>query len=549
MNTSLGKIKTRLFLSVHGQSWECSDGDIIGREGTVALEVFRGAGVLSRRHLAVRLLNDEWFVELCPTARNLTWINEEEMLPGQLYPLGLQSVITVEEVQFSLLVQQADKYLGENVASSWAPPSVRSFGFSEDVFPHFHPAEVDPKSNPKLTGDTHGILNEMPGCVMVFDAEGYCIWSNATAAGMLGADEPPATITSFCLSFHREDEMFLKDCLGKLEESIPRNATGLRVVDASSGSVVGRLSLWMLRRGGQTIISAEAEPDAEQALIGLRLLSATYLCPEFHDSDVTVRFETIARSGLKILRCDEVSIWLIDTKDSLAKRATTVAIDDRSIEQGNKLQPGFCPLYFNRLLEDPHAAFESAESSVMPVLKGLGFTGRATGAILSVPLFQGGGLRGIVAFEWDQWKGKLSEDARLSALLVASLCLSAAASTSHHAALKQLRMREVQMAKELADAEHYVRQILPPPLDGEIDVRWMLKPSAQLGGDAFGYYWIDEDRFAIYLLDVVGHGTGAALLSISAMNSVRFCQASISATRQRYWLVSIGPFRWKRRTT
>jgi sigma-B regulation protein RsbU (phosphoserine phosphatase) len=130
-------------------------------------------------------------------------------------------------------------------------------------------------------------------------------------------------------------------------------------------------------------------------------------------------------------------------------------------------------------------------------------------------------LKGIVSFEWYQWDGDFTEDARLSALLVASFCLSAAASTAHQSALKQLRLREEQMEKELADAEHYVRQVLPPPLTGEIDVSWKLKPSAQLGGDAFGYHWIDEDRFAIYLLDVVGHGTGAALLSISAMNSVR----------------------------
>jgi phosphoserine phosphatase RsbU/P len=43
----------------------------------------------------------------------------------------------------------------------------------------------------------------------------------------------------------------------------------------------------------------------------------------------------------------------------------------------------------------------------------------------------------------------------------------------------------------------------------------------QLGGDSFGYHWLDEDHFAMYLLDVSGHGVGASLLSVSALNVLR----------------------------
>ena len=45
--------------------------------------------------------------------------------------------------------------------------------------------------------------------------------------------------------------------------------------------------------------------------------------------------------------------------------------------------------------------------------------------------------------------------------------------------------------------------------------------STSLGGDAFGYHWLDENHFAMYLLDVSGHGVGAALLSVSAMETLR----------------------------
>ncbi len=50
---------------------------------------------------------------------------------------------------------------------------------------------------------------------------------------------------------------------------------------------------------------------------------------------------------------------------------------------------------------------------------------------------------------------------------------------------------------------------------------WEFLPSSTLGGDSFGYHWLDKDHFAIYLLDVCGHGVGSALLSVSAMNVLR----------------------------
>ncbi|SIN71596.1 sigma-B regulation protein RsbU (phosphoserine phosphatase) [Singulisphaera sp. GP187] len=77
------------------------------------------------------------------------------------------------------------------------------------------------------------------------------------------------------------------------------------------------------------------------------------------------------------------------------------------------------------------------------------------------------------------------------------------------------------LMRELSQAAEYVQTLLPEPLDGKIRIRWTFQPSSQLGGDFFGYDWIDLDHFAIYLLDVSGHGVGAALLSISVANALR----------------------------
>lgn len=78
------------------------------------------------------------------------------------------------------------------------------------------------------------------------------------------------------------------------------------------------------------------------------------------------------------------------------------------------------------------------------------------------------------------------------------------------------------LAAELGEAAAYVASLLPAPMeDQRAGVEWTYVPSTSLGGDAFGYHWLDADRLAIYLLDVCGHGVGSALLATSAMNVIR----------------------------
>jgi sigma-B regulation protein RsbU (phosphoserine phosphatase) len=76
------------------------------------------------------------------------------------------------------------------------------------------------------------------------------------------------------------------------------------------------------------------------------------------------------------------------------------------------------------------------------------------------------------------------------------------------------------LAAELAEAADYVRSLLPAPLAGPIATAWEFVSSSSLGGDGFGYFAIDDDHLALFLLDVCGHGVGAALLSVAAMHAL-----------------------------
>jgi sigma-B regulation protein RsbU (phosphoserine phosphatase) len=98
---------------------------------------------------------------------------------------------------------------------------------------------------------------------------------------------------------------------------------------------------------------------------------------------------------------------------------------------------------------------------------------------------------------------------------------AASAEKARVASLEKLVESQNQLGKELADAAQYVRSMLPEPLSGRVTARYCFCPCSQLGGDAFGYHWLDSEHLAVYLLDVCGHGVGSALMSVSAINALR----------------------------
>ncbi len=90
-----------------------------------------------------------------------------------------------------------------------------------------------------------------------------------------------------------------------------------------------------------------------------------------------------------------------------------------------------------------------------------------------------------------------------------------------HQVNQDLQAQKRVLESEFNEAAEYVRSLLPPPITGNLQIDSRFIPSRQLGGDCFDYYWLDPDYLAIYLLDVSGHGLGAALPSISVLNLLR----------------------------
>lgn len=95
-----------------------------------------------------------------------------------------------------------------------------------------------------------------------------------------------------------------------------------------------------------------------------------------------------------------------------------------------------------------------------------------------------------------------------------------------HQLTQDLKAQTRRLEAELSEAANYIASLLPADTVGDaesagISITSHFISSQELGGDCFDHYWIDPDYLVMYLLDVSGHGLGAALLSTSVLNVLR----------------------------
>ncbi len=103
-----------------------------------------------------------------------------------------------------------------------------------------------------------------------------------------------------------------------------------------------------------------------------------------------------------------------------------------------------------------------------------------------------------------------------------AICGTTTDITERKQAEKQLERAFAKSNQHLAEAAEYVRSLLPRSMtQGSVRTDWRFVPSTALGGDCLGYHWLDNDHFAVYLVDVSGHGVSAALLAVTITNVLR----------------------------
>ena len=90
-----------------------------------------------------------------------------------------------------------------------------------------------------------------------------------------------------------------------------------------------------------------------------------------------------------------------------------------------------------------------------------------------------------------------------------------------HQLTNDLQHQKHLLESELSEASDYVSSLLPKSLEHPIPIQATFIPSRQLGGDCFDYYWLPSGELVLFLLDMSGHGLGAALPSVYILNLLR----------------------------
>ncbi len=79
-----------LTLLVNEQCYPCADGDVLGRNGTVAKDYFSSVLTVSRQHVSVHYCDGRWVLRLCPGVANLTEVD------GNAVQAGADHILTAD---------------------------------------------------------------------------------------------------------------------------------------------------------------------------------------------------------------------------------------------------------------------------------------------------------------------------------------------------------------------------------------------------------------------------------------------------------------------
>jgi len=94
---------------------------------------------------------------------------------------------------------------------------------------------------------------------------------------------------------------------------------------------------------------------------------------------------------------------------------------------------------------------------------------------------------------------------------------------------RRLAQQQADMERDLKAAAEIQKSLLPKdlPPDPRFEARWLFAPSATIGGDIFNILSLDENRIAVYMLDVSGHGVPSALVAAAAAQALQFHSLSV----------------------
>jgi len=82
---------------------------------------------------------------------------------------------------------------------------------------------------------------------------------------------------------------------------------------------------------------------------------------------------------------------------------------------------------------------------------------------------------------------------------------------------RELTFRQDRIEQDLAAAAKIQQSLLPKESNSSegLNIAWKFKPCEKIGGDIFNLIQLDDEHYAVYIIDVAGHGVPAAMVAVS----------------------------------
>jgi len=515
---------TRLEVQILGKTIECRDRDVIGRMGTVAPDLFAPLLEFAPQHIIIEREQQAWSFYIPEYVKEPVLLDGEPAAAGPRHPLLHSHHVRVGNTTLHFSVVDEEK------VKPAQPPEENVENMEESVSPEMAAAALNAQFFELLVNNVHDLI-------AVVNRRGRRLWNNPAYATMLGYTPEELKGTDSTVEIHPDDQPLVRKTLedtirtgqGRRIEYRMRHREGRWLFLESDGMVVpnwpgaGTVLIVIARdvtarKRSEYEMRKRNRRQRQQAAVVAKITGS----PEFLAGNLDACLAMITEALVETLNCDRGAIWLINEESGRLLCADLCTNGQMTHDSGEDSLPlSMVPHYLQSLRAV--RALIAAQALHHPGLRELAVHYLPANRIvtkLDVPIRRGNGLLGVVTCEGThQHEWTIDEQNFVSSL--ADLFLAVYETQERIRTYQALQESQQKLASETAEAARYVLSLLPARLTGEITTDWLFVPSEQLGGDAFGYHWMDADHFAIYLLDVVGHGVGAALLSVTALNVFR----------------------------
>ncbi len=518
---------------VYGQErFLCRDGDIIGREGTVATTVLAPARAVSRHHLLVSWQDDGpghapggWFIKLALNARNLTLLDDRQMQRDLAHALAPgEHRLGIIDFVFSLHV----------TAPRNEPTHADAPGLAESI------PDADPDQSHRLFG-ANGLFQLLADhtrdLIAIIDERGTRIWNNAAYFSCLGYDPEEIRHSYSMAEIHPDDLPLVKQTF---DESM-RTGIGQRIeyrmrhrdqrwIDLESqASVVeaagaaGRCLVLVARDiTARKEAEAKALHRARRLVERMAMLARFTQSPDLQDGNLESCFSQVLEAATEHFKCQRGSVWLFSPDGATLVCQDLFEQPTLQHSRGGVWPVSACGQFLATLRVKRCLAIDSAFTDErLAELRPIYLFSHRVSSFLAARICLGNEVLGILVLERTDVIEHWSLEDQNFAGSLADVLLAAIQTRQRAEAFAAMQKSQRLLADELTEANNYVRALLPAPLSGEVESEWRFVPCTSLAGDGFGHQWLDDRHLNVFLLDVAGHGIGASLLCTSALNMLR----------------------------